>query len=380
MAQRLKTDWILFFTILGMVCFGLVMVYSSSSVIAEIKFRVSDKHFVLKQLGWAVFSFFVLLWCKRYDYRRWNSARNAFASLGVVLLLLLVVYITDGSTHRWLHAGIFSIQPSEFAKPALALFLAYFVSQRAAVINDKYTLLPIALSISAIAFFVAIADLGTAVVLVAMTMMVMFVAGLDTRYLWMTAALGLLLGVVFIAMKPYRLSRVIDFVDRDHKLLAKLDPNNHILDYAKNTASTSDPAYQQRQAKIAVGSGGFLGLGLMQGKQKMLYLPEAHTDFIYAVIGEETGFIGCAALLAGFGIVLWRGLRLYLYAHDDFGRFLALAVTTCVVTQALINMSVVLDLGPTKGIPLPLISYGGSSLLSTLLLLGMLLSVSEHAG
>jgi cell division protein FtsW len=212
-----------------------------------------------------------------------------------------------------------------------------------------------------------------------MTMMVMFVAGLDTRYLWMTAALGVFLVVVFIAMKPYRLSRVIDFVDRDHKLLAKVDPNNHILHYAKNTASTSDPAYQQRQAKIAVGSGGITGLGLMQGKQKMLYLPEAHTDFIYAVIGEETGLLGCVALLAGFGIVLWRGLRLFHFAHDDFGRILALAVTTCVVTQALINMSVVLDLGPTKGIPLPLISYGGSSLLSTLLLLGMLLSVSEHA-
>jgi cell division protein FtsW len=117
----------------------------------------------------------------------------------------------------------------------------------------------------------------------------------------------------------------------------------------------------------------------MQGKQKMLFLPEAHTDFIYAVVGEETGFLGCTALLAGFLIITWRGFRLYAYAHDDFGRYLALAVTACVVTQALINISVVLDLGPTKGIPLPLISYGGSSLLSTLLLLGMLLSVSEHA-
>jgi cell division protein FtsW len=380
MAQRLKTDWILFFAILLMVCFGLVMVYSSSSVIAEIKFKVSDRHFILKQLWWAILSFVLLLWCKRSDYRRWNTPRNAFAGIGVVLLLLLIVYLTDGSTHRWLHAGFFSIQPSEFAKPALALFLAFFLSQRASAINSKYTLLPIVLSISAIAFFVAIADLGTAVVLVAMTAMVMFVAGLDTRYLWAAAAIGLFLAVVFIAMKPYRLSRVIDFADRDHKLLAKIDPNNHILHYAKKTASTSDPAYQQRQARIAVGSGGFTGLGLMQGKQKMLYLPEAHTDFIYAVIGEETGFLGCVALLAGFGIVLWRGLRLYYFAQDDFGRFLALAVTTCVVTQALINISVVLDLGPTKGIPLPLISYGGSSLLSTLLLLGMLLSVSEHAG
>lgn len=380
MAQRLKTDWTLFFTILAMVCFGLVMVYSSSSVIAEIKFRVSGTHFILRQSGWGVFSFVVLMWCKRSDYRRWNSPKIAFAGIGSVVLLLLIVYLTDGSTHRWLRAGMFSIQPSEFAKPALALFLAYFISQRAGAVNDRYTLVPIALSISAIAFFVAIADLGTAVVLVTMTGIVMFVAGLDVRYLWMTAALGLMLGVGFIAMKPYRLSRAIDFLDRDHRLLAKIDPNNHILSYAKETASTSDPGYQQRQAKIAVGSGGVWGVGLMEGKQKMLYLPEAHTDFIYAVIGEETGFLGCAALLAGFGILLWRGLRLYYVAHDDFGRYLALAATACVVTQALINISVVLDLGPTKGIPLPLISYGGSSLLSTLLLLGMLLSVSEHAG
>jgi cell division protein FtsW len=380
MAQRLKTDWILFLTILAMVCFGLVMVYSSSSVIAEIKFKVSDKHFILKQLGWAAFSFLVLLWCKRFDYRKWNSPKVAFAAIGTVLFLLLVVYLTDGATHRWLHAGIFSIQPSEFAKPALALFLAFFISQRAGAINDKYTLAPVALSISAVAFFVAIADLGTAVVLVLMTGAVMFVAGLHAKFMWMTAALGLVLAIGFVAMKPYRLSRAIDFVDRDHKLLAKIDPNNHILRYAKQTASTSDPSYQQRQAKIAIGSGGLFGVGLMEGKQKMLYLPEAHTDFIYAVIGEETGFVGCIALLAGFGVLLWRGLRLYYYAHDDFGRYLGLAVSACVGIQALINMSVVLDLGPTKGIPLPLISYGGSSLLSTLLLLGMLLSVSEHAG
>ncbi|MBV8828817.1 MAG: FtsW/RodA/SpoVE family cell cycle protein, partial [Acidobacteriaceae bacterium] len=180
-------------------------------------------------------------------------------------------------------------------------------------------------------------------------------------------------------MKPYRLARAIDFVDQNHTLLARFDPNGTILKYAKQTASTTDPGYQQRQAKIAVGSGGLLGVGLMQSRQKMLYLPEAHTDFIYGVVGEETGFLGCALLVVGFAVVLWRGLRTYYRATDDFGRYLALSVTVCVVVQALINMSVVLDLVPNKGIPLPFISYGGSSLLSTLLLMGMLLSVSEHA-
>jgi cell division protein FtsW len=141
-----------------------------------------------------------------------------------------------------------------------------------------------------------------------------------------------------------------------------------------------DPGYHVRQSKIAVASGGLIGQGLMEGKQKLLYLPEAHTDFIYAVVGEELGLLGCGAVLAAFLVLLWRGLRLVRSTPDDFGRYLALGVTTMLVVQALMNMSVVLDLAPTKGIPLPLVSYGGSSLLSTMISLGMLLSVSEQSG
>src|SRR3954447_2450106 len=378
MAQRLKTDWLLFLTVLVLVCFGLVMVYSASSIIAELKFHVSGMHFFLRQLGWAVFSIAVLLYCMKRDYRRWNDPRVAFASLGVVLLLLLAVYITDTSSHRWLKAGPLSMQPSELAKPALSLFLAFFLCRRLGAVNDKHTLGPIAVSISVIALAVAVADLGTAVVLVATTVAVIFVAGLEYRYLAVCGGLLVLLGLGFVAMKPYRLARAIDFIDKDHKLLTKFDKNGTLLSYASHTASTSDPGYQQRQAKIAVGSGGVLGLGLMQSKQKMLYLPEAQTDFIYGIVGEETGFFGSFLLLAGFVIVLWRGMRTYFRASDNFGRYLALSVTVCVFVQALINISVVLDLVPNKGIPLPFISYGGSSLLSTLLLMGMLLSVSEH--
>jgi cell division protein FtsW len=245
-------------------------------------------------------------------------------------------------------------------------------------VNERSTLAPIALSISAMALFVAVADLGTAVVLVLTTFVVIFVAGVDLRYLAVCGALGVVLVLAFVAMKPYRLSRVIDFVDKDHKILNKIDPPGHVLAYAHKTASTSDPGYQQLQSRIALGSGGLLGVGLMESKQKMLYLPEAHTDFIYAVVGEETGFIGATLLLTGFVVVLWRGLRVSLRANDHFGRYLALSATVCVVVQALINMSVVLDLIPNKGIPLPFISNGGSSLLSTLLLMGMLLSVSEN--
>lgn len=378
MAQRLKTDWLLFFTVVGLVCFGLVMVYSSSSILAELKYHVSGTHFFFRQLGWAAFSIALLLLCMKRDYRGWNDPRIAFAALGLVLFLLLIVYVTDGANHRWLRAGPLSLQPSELAKPALALFLAYFLCRRLGAVNSRHTLGPIAIAISVMALAVAVADLGTAVVLVATTVAVVFVAGIEYRYLAVCVALGLLLGLGFIAMKPYRLARAIEFVDKDHKLINRLDPSGRILGYARRTASTSDPGYQQRQAKIAVGSGGFLGLGLMQSKQKMLYLPEAQTDFIYAIVGEEAGFVGCLGLLAGFVIVLWRGIRVYLRSDDGFGKYLALSVTVCVVVQALINISVVLDLVPNKGIPLPFISAGGSSLLSTLLLMGMLLSVSEH--
>ncbi len=378
MAQKLKTDWILFLAVLAMVCFGLVMVYSSSSMVAELKYHWSSTHFLVRQMGWALFSFLVLLYCMKRDYRRWNNPKYAFAALGVVVLLLLVVYLTDSGSHRWLRAGPLSLQPSELAKPALALFLAYFLCRRLGAVNDRSTLGPIAISISAMALFVAMADLGTAVVLVITTFIVIFVAGVDLRYLAVCGVLGLLLCLGFIAMKPYRLSRLIDFVDKDHKILNKLDSGGRVLAYAHKTASTSDPGYQQLQARIALGSGGLLGVGLMESKQKMLYLPEAFTDFIYAVVGEETGFLGAAVLLLGFVIVLWRGLRVALRANDNFGRYLALSVTVCVVVQALINISVVLDLIPNKGIPLPFISNGGSSLLSTLLLMGMLLSVSEN--
>jgi cell division protein FtsW len=378
MAQRLKTDWILFLTVLTLVCFGLVMVYSSSSLVAELKYHVSSTHFFLRQLGWAVFSFLVLLYCMKRDYRGWNNPKIAFAGLGIVLLLLLAVYVTDSSSHRWLRAGPFSLQPSELAKPALALFLAFFLCRRMGAVNEKYTLGPIAISISIMALAVAIPDFGTAVVLVMTTVAVIFVAGVDYRYLAICGILGILLGLGFIVMKPYRLARFIDFVDKNHHVLAKIDPNGHILQYAHKTASTSDPGYQQLQSKIAVGSGGLLGVGLMQSKQKMLFLPEAHTDFIYAIVGEETGFFGAALVVCAFLIILWRGMRTALRAGDNFGRYLALSATVCVLVQALINISVALDLLPNKGIPLPFITNGGSSLFSTLLLMGMLLSVSEN--
>jgi cell division protein FtsW len=379
MAQRIRTDWVLFFTIVAMVSFGLVVVYSASSIMAEVKYH-SSWYVIARQSGWTVISFIVLLWFKRMDYRRLNQPVWAFAPLGIVLGLMALVIIIDPKVHRWIHLGSASLQPSELAKPALVVFLAYFINLRSRAINDRHTLGPAWLALAVLAGSVAMGDFGTALILVCTAAIVFFVAGLDMKYVFAGVAAALLVGLVFIAAKPYRMARIIGFVDPEYTIIDKIDPGGHIKQYVHSSLSTRDPGYQARQSRIAVGSGGVLGQGLMQGKQKLLYLPEAHTDFIYAVVGEELGLWGCTAVLTGFFIILWRGLRLFFLAPDAFGKYLALGVTVSIVLQALINISVVLDMGPTKGFPLPMVSYGGSSLLGTLASLGMLLSVSEHAG
>jgi cell division protein FtsW len=322
----------------------------------------------------------VLMFFKRRDYRMFRTPAWAFGPLGIVLILQIAVAIADTQTHRWLRLGVIGLQPSEFAKPALAVFLAYFITFRQKTVNSRYTLLPAALALVVLAALVGLGDLGTAIVLLVPAAVCFYVAGLEYRYVTAALALGLVCCAGLIVAKPYRLARIISYVDPDYHVLDAIDPGEHVKKYVSQSNTTRDAAYQPRQSRIAVGSGGALGLGLMQGKQKIFYLPEAHTDFIYAVIGEELGFLGCSAVLAGFVLIFWRGLRLFWMAPDDFGRYLALGITSSIVIQAFINMSVVLDMGPTKGIPLPMISAGGSSLLSTLICLGLLLSVSENAG
>lgn len=380
MAQRLKTDWILFFTTLLMMTFGLVMVYSASSPIAELRYQQTGWYFFVRQMFWGVFGAAVLMYLKHVDYRRLRRPSVAFACLGVVLALLVVAYFRDPSVHRWIRIGPGGLQPSELAKPALILFLAYFLSVRPEGINERRTLLPVGLVVGMLAVIVGLGDLGTALVLVLTAAVLFFIAGLERRYFVAAALLLTLFATAAVLSKPYRLSRVIGFLDPEGTRLDRLDPSGRVKEYANSSLSTRDTSYQQRQSKLAVGSGGVLGRGLMESHQKLLFLPEAHTDFIYAVVGEELGLVGCLAVLAGFGVILWRGMRLFQIAADDFGRYLALGVTASILLQALINISVVLDLGPTKGFPLPLISYGGSSLLSTLASMGLLLSVSEQAG
>jgi cell division protein FtsW len=209
---------------------------------------------------------------------------------------------------------------------------------------------------------------------------IFFVAGLHWRYCATAAALAALAFVAFTLKEPYRVKRIWGFFDPKYTHLQKLPEDNWFRRYLQSSLTTRDTSYQAEMSKVAFGSGGVLGKGLGESRQKLLYLPEAHTDFILAIVGEETGLIGTMAVLAGFLIIFWRGVRTTVLAPDEFGRYLALGVTTVIVVQALINMTSVLGMMPTKGIPLPMISSGGSSLFCTLASLGILMNVSEHVG
>ena len=379
MAQRLKTDSTLFSTVLIMVLFGALMVYSASSVVADIKFG-SSYYFAIRQVLWVALALPLLIFFKRLHYRKLQTPAVAFTAMSLVMVLLAVVYFADPKQHRWIRLGPGGLQPSEFAKPALVIFLAYFIALRSRAINSRYTLLPAILALGFVTFAVVLADLGTAIVLVATAVVVFCVAGLEARYILLAGVMGIIGCIGFVAMKPYRLVRVVTYADPQFKYVDKFDKGGWIRGQMKKSFTAKDTNYQAEQAKIAVGSGGPLGAGLMQGRQKLFYLPEAHTDTIYAVVGEEFGLVGSVGLLIGFLVILWRGIRATVRIPDDFGSYLALGITTMLIIQAFFNISVVLGMLPTKGIPLPMISFGGSSLLVTLMSLGILLNVSEHAG
>ena len=383
MSQKVKTDSILFITILCIVGGGMLMLYSASSVVGQLRYGWSG-YFAVRQLAWALVAVAAMMFFKKRDYHLLNSPQWAFAAISVVLGLLMLVYYVDSKAHRWFHLGPVSVQPSELAKPVLILFLAYFAARRSTTINNKYTLMPAAMIVALVTGAVMVADIGTAVVLVAAAAVVFVVAGLEWRY---AAVAGLILTIslgLAIFTKDYRIARFFGYFDPQYKTLDSpvvryFDPQGAWKARLQKSSPTRNSDYHIRQSLIAVGSGGPLGVGPMRGKQKLFYLPESHTDFIYAVIAEELGLWGSLLVAGGFLIILWRGLRIYFHAPDDFGRFVALGVTTMIAVQAFMNMSVVLGIVPTKGIPLPMISYGGSSLLSTLVLLGILQSVGDHS-
>src|SRR5664279_2237700 len=265
MAQRLKTDWTLFGTVLAMVAFGLLILYSASSITATMDPRFgSSWHFVSRQAGWALVAIVAMMALKKTDYRRFQDPAVAFGAIGMVLMLLIAVYFVDGSSHRWLRLrGAFGVQPSELVKPALVVFLAFFVTwRRRAINNGRYTLVPAAMAVGLVILLVVVPDLGTAVVLGAVAAVVFFVAGLEWRYVMIAAAIASVGVVLCIAMSPYRLARVVKFFDPNFVVISKFDPQGKIKAQMEKSLATRDTNYQLQQSQIAVGAGGPVGVGL----------------------------------------------------------------------------------------------------------------------
>jgi cell division protein FtsW len=362
MAKRVSVDRWLFTVTMLLVFIGLVMVFSASAVMARERFG-SEYAFLSKQLVWAIAGLIAMVITMRVDYRRYKHPALVFSLMGLTTLLLISVFFLDRShnTHRWIHAGGFSLQPSELAKPVLILFLAYFLESRAKTIDDvRNTLLPAAAPVMVfLGLIVLEPDLGTAIACAGITACVLYVAGMRLRYFGYAFGASLVPLYVLIFHVSWRRERILAF----------LNPY----------ADRQKAGFHIIQSLIAVGTGGVTGMGLMEGKQKLFYLPEPHTDFIFASMAEEFGLLGSLLVVTLFAIFLWRGMRASWRTEDPFGRYLAVGITSMVVLQAFINISVVLGMMPTKGIPLPLVSYGGSSLFVTLACIGVLLNITKQA-
>ena len=345
------------------------MIFSASAVTAEQQYGHAYI-FVLRQTVWLVAGLLGMFLLMRLDYHRLREPAVVYTALCLVVLMLAGTFFLDKShaTHRWIRIGPVGIQPSELAKLVAILYLAWFLDLRRRSTTSLefskgdlvHTILPaVGPILVCVVLIVMQPDLGTSVDIVLIMTAILFVAGLSWKWLLVGLAAALPALFLLIAHVSYRQARMMAFLHPE-----------------------SDPqgaGFQLLQSLIAVGSGGFTGVGLMESKQKLFYLPEAHTDFIYAVICEELGFIGAALVIALFAVYGWRGLRAAFNAPDGFGRMLALGATAMVLFQSLINFAVVIGLMPTKGIPLPFVSYGGSSLLVMLLATGVLLNISQQS-
>jgi cell division protein FtsW len=361
-ARTLKSDRTLFVATMLLVAASVVMVFSASAVQADARYNMSYL-FLSKQLAWAVIGTTLMLAAMRVDYHVYQRMTLIWPLLGLTVVLLVSVFFfgARNGTQRWITLSHFSLQPSELAKLAVILFTASLLDRRMHRVNDfSFVLAPIGIVTGVLAgLILKEPDFGTAAVLVGIVTMMLFAAGLTYRYVFGAALVLVPSAVVIAVSSEYRLQRIKTFLDPWEDPLGQ--------------------GFQIIHSLYAVATGGVFGKGLMAGVEKLYYLPEPHTDFIYAVIGEELGLVGTTVVLAAFAVIAWRGLRASLLAPDRFGSLLALGITMMVVLQALVNISVVTKLLPTKGIPLPFVSAGGSSLLISMVAMGILLNISQHS-
>ena len=363
MVNKLKIDWFMFAIATGLALFGAAMVYSASAMIA---LRESQSQFTYfyKQLAFTLAGLAAMFVVSKIDYRRYQASWFVYGFLGLTVLMLIAVFAfpSINGARRWIRFGGLSFQPSEMAKLALPIFLAFFLTKNEKTVGDlRSTVIPCISALVLLAGLVFIEpDLGTVIVMCAIFSAVYFASGAKIIHIASVAAAMVVAGIGAIVLAPWRVQR----------LMAFLDPFSH----------SDDAGYQVVQSLMAIGSGGIAGEGFAKGQAKLFYLPYPYSDFIFSVVGEEFGLIGTLAIVIAFGLLLWRGTKAAMNASDRFGMLLGLGIITGIVVQALFNISVVISIVPAKGIPLPFISYGGTSVFMTMLAVGILLNISQNSG
>jgi len=354
-------DFILFSTILLLVGIGVIMVYSASSYSTSNNPAINDGMFYLKkQALWAALGLGCMIVIMKTDYHLLKKYTKLIMVITVILLCAVFAFAPVNGARRWIPLGFASIQPSEIAKYTVVLYLAASLDKKGVKIKSLiYGILPYLLVSGFFAGMVlAEKNLSIAAVIMGVTIIALFVAGARIPHLLGVVSCVIPVGVSFILFEPYRLARLMNFL-------------NPWMD-------ARGDGYQLIQSLLALGSGGIFGAGLGQSRQKCFYIPEPHTDFIFAIVGEELGLIGCAVIILLFAVFIWRGLVTASNAKDKFGKLLATGVTSVIAIQAIINIAVVTGSMPVTGVPMPFISYGGSSLIFNLVAVGVLLNVSKH--
>ena len=363
--DRPKYDPVLLAAVLALVAIGVVMVYSASAVFARVVEHKDSAYYLKRQALFALAGFVSMLLMMKIGYRRLATLAYPILIVSGVLVFLTFIPglgVRAGHAQRWLRFPLFQFQPSEFAKIALCIYLARSVAEKGEALKDfKIGFLPHAMVCGVFcAMVLAQPDFGTMVVMMTVMLLVLFVAGARMTYVFVAFGLAVPLAYVLIRTSPYRMRRIEAF----------LHPFDHEL----------GAGYQVAQALTSVGSGGLTGLGLGEGREKLGFLPAGHTDYILASIGEELGLVGIAVILGLFGIILWRGLKASLQAADPFGTYLAFGLTSLFAIEAVINSGMCLGLLPSKGLALPFLSYGGTSIIKAMTVAGILLSISSGGG
>ncbi|MDR1701190.1 MAG: stage V sporulation protein E [Sporomusaceae bacterium] len=361
-AKPKSPDFVIFFAVLCLLGFGVVMVYSASAVSAYVNY--DDSYYFLKrQILWAALGLSIMLAVMHLDYHIWRKLAKPIMVLTLIMLALVLVpglgKVVNGA-RRWLGFGVYYLQPSEIAKLSMVLFCsATLAAAQEKIKSFTKGLLPqLLLLLLIFGLILKEPDLGTGLVIASTAFLLLFAAGAKVSHLFSLGAVGVSGIVAAIIAEPYRMKRILAFSD------PWSDPLNS--------------GYHIIQSLYALGSGGLFGVGLGRSREKFLYLPEPHTDFIFAILGEELGFIGTAAVLILFFLFLWRGFKIAMSAPDIFGSLLAAGITSMIIMQAMMNIAVVTASMPVTGIPLPFISFGGSALVFTLVGVGILLNVSRY--